>query len=443
MTTPHVVFHCAGMGNWPEVIRELMLALRESGLANALASIGDVVRITHVGDVHSREWTLAEAARQDVPAICVRSDPNIMHYETFAMLEIERLAKEERTDRPVLYLHSKGVSDPHNVSKILWRRAMTHYVVNKWRENLHHIRDGGDYDAAGFNWWNHGERHFSGTYWIARADWIRRLPDFVGFHHAHNLVRYSCELWIGALANPHCRAYTLGTMDAVTWDGRFDFAPHQPPLPNLTEQITWVTAATPSYLGDLTRLQSSFGLLGPGHQLIAMILPDSGTWRHSTKLEILRQVLPSVRTSHVFWIDSDCEFLTALRPRDFLDPARPLAAVRHFAFDSPRDVIPECHHARLPAECGQIYWQACLWGGGVGAVAELLDRTHWIVDEPRGYDEHALNIEWCRSPHLVHTLPCRYAAPTDFAPMPQYRERYAERAAGEARVSHVNREIRR
>src|SRR6516165_6152250 len=159
VTPPVVVYHAAAMGNWQEVVREQMLMLRECGLAAAMTEANEKLRITHVGT--GLDWILDEAARQDVPAMCVKTDGNIDHYETFAMIEIERLAKEENINRPILYFHTKGVSNPGDNQKALWRHVMGHYVVHRWRENLEILKER---DAVGFNWWNWGDRHFSGTF---------------------------------------------------------------------------------------------------------------------------------------------------------------------------------------------------------------------------------------------------------------------------------------
>lgn len=436
---PHVVYHVATMGNWPEVVAEQFLLLRTSGLAAALAAAGDVVRLTHVGD--HLDAVLAEAARQDVPVTVVRSDPNVMHYETFAMLEIERLAKIEKTDRPVLYFHTKGVSNPGDPVKTPWRRVMGHYVLTRWRENLYHLKTR---DAVGANWWNHSERHFSGNFWIATADWLRRLPDFATYHNHKRRERYSCELWIGSCTDPPCNAYSHATMDTVWHTGQFDFARVLPPAPS-GPAITWVSAATPRCYGDLARLSQSFARLGPGHTLQAHYLPDP--WRYTLKFDLLRQAAAGCRTSHLFWVDADCEFLTALTPLDFVDETKPLTAVRHFAFDDPREVLGAwAPHLldRLPAPAPAEYWQSCLFGGTVGVMGDLMARVRWADHEPRDYDEYALNLEWYGLRDRIHTLPCRYAAPDSFGGMPaDYHQRYEARAGGAARVSHRNREITR
>ena len=210
MTTPPiVVYHVASMGEWQRVVKEQLRLLRDCGLADSLHALGESIRLTHVGP--GLDWILAEADRVGVALNVIRSDPNTDHYETFAMLEIDRLAKLECVNRPILYFHTKGVSAPFEDGggfKQIWRRVMEEHLVRPWREHLPKIADGSGYDAVGFCWYPHGEQHFSGNFWMARPDWIRRLPEFAWYHGQKNLVRYSCEMWIGALQ--WCRAYSLG-----------------------------------------------------------------------------------------------------------------------------------------------------------------------------------------------------------------------------------------
>lgn len=219
---PIVVYHVAAMNHWQDVVREQLMHFAASGLAAHLIALDEAISVTYVGPLPGMQVLLDISAECGVPIRIVRFDENIMHYETFAMLEIERLAKT--TDRHILYFHTKGVSaGPACQNKTDWRRVMARYTISMWRENVA-ILNGGNYDAVGWNWHCHGEQHFSGTFWIARADWIRKLPDFVAYHHAKNLVRYSCEMWIGA--HSYCRAYSRGVSGHITWVGPYDYSPH-------------------------------------------------------------------------------------------------------------------------------------------------------------------------------------------------------------------------
>lgn len=456
---PHVVYHVACMGNsWLGIVNEQLLMLKESGLADSLYTLGDSVGITHVGPDGSLAVVLECARLHGVPVHVVRSDPNTDHYETFAMMEIDRLAKGQQTNRPIIYMHTKGVTNPSDSLKTSWRRAMGHAVISKWRENVGYLADGGRYDAAGFIWIAQGEQHFTGTFWMARADWIRKLPAFVPYHHAKRLVRYSCELWIGAQAHPTCRAFSHGPVNRFVHTGGFDFTPYLP-LPSIAPvvvkptvrvmnrpAVTWCSAATPDYVADIVGLQTSFGKLGDDHEMITKVLARAGRspWRHCFKLDAMRSIMPSVETSHVFWIDADCRFLADVPLELLIDANKLLSAVQHFLYSGPAEGLPPRLVGRLPSPARDVYWQACLWGGTVEAVADVLDAVRWISADERGYDEHALNIEFQKRFDQVYTLPCRFAAPETFKALPVGSvESYEQRAGGSPLVHHCNREIRR
>ncbi|OWK37291.1 class I SAM-dependent methyltransferase [Fimbriiglobus ruber] len=208
MEKPIVVYHAAAMGNWQDVVTDQLALLRDCGHTE--------IRLSHVG--HGLDWLLDRTARAGIDATLVRSDPNTDHYETFALMEIDRLAKEEKVNAPILYLHTKGVSAPHHYCKQKWRRLMEEYVVRRWRDNLAYLAD---HDVVGVNWWQDGESHFSGNFWIARPDWLRRLPPFAAFHEAKQRVRYSCEMWIGAA--PGCRPKSLVCAGERFWEDHYDF----------------------------------------------------------------------------------------------------------------------------------------------------------------------------------------------------------------------------
>jgi hypothetical protein len=204
----HVVYHVAAMGNWQEVVQEQFQVFRESGLKH--------VRLTHVG--HGLDWLLEQGSKWGVNLVVVRSDENLHHCETLAMIEVERLAKAENTQKPILYCHTKGVSNPSDHHKQQWRRLMNEYVVRNWRDNLPHLHT---HHAVGAVWRTGGAEHYTGNFWIASPVWIRCLPDFVRYHWANGGHRYTCETWIGS--HQWCIAYSTVGRDQPIWDARFDF----------------------------------------------------------------------------------------------------------------------------------------------------------------------------------------------------------------------------
>ena len=212
---PNVVYHVAGMGPdwcWRKVVSEQFELLSQVGL--------NEITLSHVGT--GLDWVLDEAKHNGITITLSRSDHNTDHYETFAMAAIQELAG--KSDKPVLYLHTKGVSSPNHLGKWKWRKVMEREVVRSWRRNSLFL---GEYDCVGFNWrewdWNEAVGHFTGTFWLASAGYLRTLPEFWDYHRACGLHRYSCETWIGSNAEVKPRSLVCRNrvvdVDEFNWDG--------------------------------------------------------------------------------------------------------------------------------------------------------------------------------------------------------------------------------
>ena len=226
---PVVVYHVAAMGDWQTVVREQLVTLFDAGFGAGR----DYVRVTFLGGPFDLVWFMNAAEQAGVAVVIVNTDSNTDHYETLAMLHIEYMARVEKVTRPILYLHTKGVSAPGNDHKRRWRVLMEEFVVVRWRDAVARLIAGG-YDTAGVGWMEHGEQHYSGNFWIATPEHIRQLPDFVGYHHAKHLVRYSCEMWIGARggASGHTKALELWHSNQQLWQDWYDLRGH---VANLTQ----------------------------------------------------------------------------------------------------------------------------------------------------------------------------------------------------------------
>lgn len=113
----------------------------------------------------------------------------------------------------VLYLHSKGVTH-NNPAVDDWCDYMLYFNVTRWRDAVSKLNEG--YDTCGVNWWGNFEYpHYSGTFWWARGDYLKKLPKFPNPQHVDPErsglglkcgYRNDAEFWIG-LNNP--RAYSM------------------------------------------------------------------------------------------------------------------------------------------------------------------------------------------------------------------------------------------
>lgn len=209
LVVPHVVWHVACMGNWRAVVTEQLALLKSVELRN--------VNVSYVGNLGELPWLLEEAQYHGVTLNVVSQNPDLGAAEVPAILYVEKLAREG-TDRPILYFHTKGVSRPDDRKRWTWRRALQEFTIKRWKENLKVLLEE-NLDAVGFNWVELGlPYHFSGNFWLASPDWIRKLPDFKPYSTIRIMPtnpRFNCESWIGSA--PGIKKLSVGCKNVV-WE---------------------------------------------------------------------------------------------------------------------------------------------------------------------------------------------------------------------------------
>jgi len=84
-------------------------------------------------------------------------------------------ASEYSSNTPMLYVHTKGASHTHPITKknvSAWVRYLDLYNINKWEECIQGLKDN---DAAG-GFYVDGPKHFQGNFWWANSDYLKNLP---------------------------------------------------------------------------------------------------------------------------------------------------------------------------------------------------------------------------------------------------------------------------
>jgi hypothetical protein len=159
-----VFYHVAQMGSWEAVDAEIMRALRMSGL---LSCAGIFVR-----------------------NVC--SDVSLFEFPTIEMMR----GFAASADCAVLYLHTKGVTNPSPQSDD-WRACMLYWMVTRWRECVERLRD---HDAVGINVIDTPLLHFQGNFWWATTAHIRKLgpPYALSFRQTalNQFERHKAEFWV-------------------------------------------------------------------------------------------------------------------------------------------------------------------------------------------------------------------------------------------------------
>jgi hypothetical protein len=107
--------------------------------------------------------------------------PNIEMGELPTIERLHQFCQKESCK--VWYIHTKGVSRPYSASINDWRRYMEYFVIEK---NDGCIEALNEFDACGVDWYTEEEiismwhrrvsPHFSGNFWWANSEYIRKLP---------------------------------------------------------------------------------------------------------------------------------------------------------------------------------------------------------------------------------------------------------------------------
>lgn len=181
-------YHIYADGKWTTPVKEHLSAYTKSGLAAR-----SELRIGLVGSPTNRE-----SAKEFITRSRVSFEVHAEAPTGWEQITLDRIDLSE--DARILYCHTKGAAFQNQLS-VPWRRSMTEALVSNWRLPVYILEMGvpeqgiPPVDAVGCYWmpFNGGPpRHFSGNFWWANTDYLRRLPRPVAV-----TSRWDAEMWIG------------------------------------------------------------------------------------------------------------------------------------------------------------------------------------------------------------------------------------------------------
>ena len=190
----YIYIHVACINHWSDVFSSLLGRIKQSGLYDAV----DEIRLGILGDIN---LVVAD------PKLKIRGkSKDLLEYETFTLNLLRNDSLFE--DFEVLYLHTKGVRKPGNLTNIgSWTNYLSHFNIDRWSECSSLLEKN---CIVGVNLLPDPAPHYSGNFWWSRASYIRTLKICVQDHF------YAPELWIGsgigskvALWNSKCPHYLV------------------------------------------------------------------------------------------------------------------------------------------------------------------------------------------------------------------------------------------
>lgn len=167
-------------GNWRGPVEEHIVALKSSGLIDALDYFG----IGIVGNPGSREMV-----KNYIKSTGVNFDVAIEANLGWEQVTLDVI--DCKDEDKIIYAHSKGAGYPNTHSDD-WRRSMTEGVVYRWQRAVELLEKN---DAVGCHWMPFAggpPRHYSGNFFWARGDYLNRIPRPVSVGS-----RWDAEMWMG------------------------------------------------------------------------------------------------------------------------------------------------------------------------------------------------------------------------------------------------------
>lgn len=215
------VYHVLLETGWQSLVSSQIKCLKDSGLLDASKKFFVSCIAEDEADVEQLK-RLIDSDKMEM--IFLGSDPK--KYEYPALEYIKELSEKE--DCLIYYFHSKGISyqsvNKHDhvflsfKHKIeAWTDMLQYFIFDKWHVAVNVLLSG--YDTYGcYLWPPEKPTMYSGNFWWARSEYIRKLPDFNADVISAN--RFYSETWLFTLNHS-----TFSAFDTVS-DLYYVYMPH-------------------------------------------------------------------------------------------------------------------------------------------------------------------------------------------------------------------------
>lgn len=176
--------HVATIGRYSDILDEISKIVKSSNVLSILDNV--FLGIVGQGSVNF-----------NVDHSILYRDSNIANYEFITLNHIK--VRSHTTTGKCLYIHTKGVSCTDDVRQAIddWRNYMLYFLVEKYQTCISILDDS---DICGVDWCTEPAPHFSGNFWWANYDYIKRLPSIEEMINTHEVIltpRHQCEFWLG------------------------------------------------------------------------------------------------------------------------------------------------------------------------------------------------------------------------------------------------------
>lgn len=190
----YVYIHITCITIYKQVVLEMITRMKTSGLYDAAAEIRVVLLSDQNGNAEFNELL-------QLPKVVLLYTGRIGEYEDATINRID-----VPDDSYVLYLHSKGVSNPHSKPVRDWINLMTYYLIINWKVCTYYLAQNNN--TVGVNYHTSPKPHYSGNMWWTTGKQFRCLGKLVRISY-YDPEMYICRegkhvcLWESGINHYH------------------------------------------------------------------------------------------------------------------------------------------------------------------------------------------------------------------------------------------------
>lgn len=206
--------HTPELPGWQSLIVEFLEKIDSSGLADAAQQI---VICLNGNETAMREF-LSPLLDSNSIFQTVHVSPDAWRCEWPTLNQLKLDCDADPANHYVGYAHLKGLTKPNNKPVQDWKDYLVYWGIEQWETSIAQLKAG--YDTSSVNWSETPWSHYSGNFWWATSNYIRRLEplqdpatiDFgrvVSKYLKPNVVldpgnfRFEHEAWLGSIPGAH------------------------------------------------------------------------------------------------------------------------------------------------------------------------------------------------------------------------------------------------
>ena len=204
--------HVPELPGWQSLTVEFLEKIEASGLADS--EHRQIILCLNGNEIAMRDFLSPLLDNSDsYTAVHVSDDSWRCEWPTLNYLKQQC---DSSTDNDYIgYAHLKGLTKPNSKPVQDWKDYLVYWGIERWETSIAQLKAG--YDTSSVNWFDNPWPHYSGNFWWATSDYIRRLeplqdPATIDFGRAVSKYlkpyvildpgnfRYEHEAWLGSVS---------------------------------------------------------------------------------------------------------------------------------------------------------------------------------------------------------------------------------------------------